>query len=237
MPQLSNADQVSITPKPVKRRHCWPISYNKDYPSALLYARKWEESATTESSRFEAQVLVMRAAYATKNSAVLTEYAQKVASSRMASPEQVATANFYLGKLAYDSGDFARALPYLQRVTQSSTTEIMAEAYHLQAQILYRQRSHAQAEDLIGTANQASAGYDDWIARNLILLSDVYADQGDKNSASAALEAVLENYKGDPKIISEARDKYNRLNGINPNQPVSPSGTKGIDLLDMDEGN
>ncbi|MCB0530572.1 MAG: tetratricopeptide repeat protein [Lewinellaceae bacterium] len=224
-------------PKASEKAALLAYSYNKDYPSALLYARKWEESATTESSRFEAQVLVMRAAYATKNSAVLTEYAQKVASSRMASPEQVATANFYLGKLAYDSGDFARALPYLQRVTQSSTTEIMAEAYHLQAQILYRQRSYAQAEDLIGTANQASAGYDDWIARNLILLSDVYADQGDKNSASAALEAVLENYKGDPKIISEARDKYNRLNGINPNQPVSPSGTKGIDLLDMDEGN
>jgi hypothetical protein len=63
----------------------------------------------------------------------------------------------------------------------------------------------------------------------------VYADQGDKNSATAALEAVLENFKGDPTIVAEARQKYNKLNGL-PNQPVKP-GTKGLDLLDLDEGN
>ena len=225
-------------PKSSEKAALIAYNYTKDFPATLEYARKWEEAATTETSRFDAQLLIMRSAYETKNSAVLTEYAQKVATSRQASGEQIATANYYLGKMAYDSGDFGRAMPALQRVTQSSTTEIMAEAYHLQAQILFRQRSYAAAEELVTRANQASAGYDDWIARNLILLSDIYAEQGDKNSASAALEAVLENYKGDPKILAEARDKHNRLNGINPNlQPRQPSGVKGIDLLDLDEGN
>ena len=210
-------------------------NYAKNYPSALEYARKWEESAVSESSRFEAQELVMRSAYATNNSAVLTEYAQKVSTATLASPEQAATANYYLGKMSYDRGDFDRAQPYLQRVTQSSTTIIMAESYHLLGQILYRQRNYAKAEELIGNANQASAGYDDWIARNLILLSDVYAAQGDKSSATAALEAVLENYKGDPAIIAEARDKYNKLNGATPaNQP---KGAKGIEVIDPDGGN
>lgn len=212
------------------------LAFNaKDYPGTLEYARKWEEASVSEASRFEAQVLVMRAAYATTNSAVLTEYAQKVSAATLASPEQVATANYYLGKMAYDRGDFARAQPYLQRVTQNSTTEIMAESYHLQAQILYRQRNYAQAEELIGTANQASAGYDDWIARNLILISDVYVAKGDNSSASAALEAVLENFKGDPKIVAEAREKYNKLNNIKTDN--QPKGAKGIDLLDLDEGN
>lgn len=216
------------------------LAYNaqKDYPQTLEFARKWEESATTDASRFEAQVLIMRAAYATNNSATLNEYAEKVSNAAMASNEQIATANYYLGKSAFDRGDYTRAMPALQKVTQGSTTEIMAEAYHLQAQILYRQRNYAQAEELITTANQASAGYDNWIARNLILLSDVYADQGDKNSASAALEAVLENFKGDPAILAEARTKYNKLSGkpgVQPNQPNN--GAKGIDLLDLDEGN
>lgn len=212
------------------------LAYNaKDYPATLEYARKWEESSVTEGSRFEAQVLIMRSAYSTNNSAVLTEYAQKVSTAALASPEQVATANYYLGKMAYDRGDFARAQSYLQRVTQSSTTEIMAESYHLLAQILYRQRNYPQAEDLVSTANQASAGYDDWIARNLILLSDIYVAQGDKSSASAALEAVLENFKGDPKIIAEAREKYNKLNNIKTDP--EPRSIKGIDLLELDERN
>ena len=210
-------------------------NYTKDYASALEFARKWEESAVSESARFEAQVLVMRSAYATNNSAVLTEYAQKVSTATLASPEQAATANYYLGKMSYDRGDFDRAQPYLQRVTQSSTTIIMAESYHLLAQILYRQRNYDKAEELIGNANQSSAGYDDWIARNLILLSDVYAAKGDKSSATAALEAVLENYKGDPKIIAEAREKYNKLNGAAPTN--QPKGAKGIDVIDPDGGN
>ncbi|MCC6463619.1 MAG: tetratricopeptide repeat protein [Saprospiraceae bacterium] len=214
------------------------LAYNtKDYGQTLEFARKWEESAITDGSRFEAQVMIMRAAYETKNSATLTEYAQKVSTASIASNEQVAIANYYLGKSAYDRGDYARALPALQKVSQNSTTEIMAEAYHLQAQILYRQRSYAKAEEMVTNANQASAGYDNWIARNLILLSDIYADQGDKNSATAALEAVLENFKGDPVIVAEARQKYNKLNGVPNNQVAPPAGSKGIDLLDLDEGN
>lgn len=222
-------------PKASEKAALLAYNYTKDYAQTLEYARKWEESATTESSRFEAQVLVMRAAYATNNSAALNEYAQKVANAPLASGEQIATANYYLGKSAYDRGDYARALPALQRVSENSTTVIMAEAYHLQAQIYYRQRNYAKAEEMITTGNQASAGYDDWIARNLILLSDVYADQGDKNSATAALEAVLENYKGDPAIIAEARQKYNKLGG--GAKPAQPGGAKGLDLLDLDEGN
>ncbi len=225
-------------PKACEKAALLSYNYMKDYPATLEYARKWEESASSDASRFEAQVLIMRAAYATNNSATLTEYAQKVSNAAMASNEQIATASYYLGKSAYDRGDYASAMPALQRVTQSSTTAIMAEAYHLQAQILYKQRNYTKAEELISTANQASAGYDDWIARNLILLSDVYADRGDKNSASAALEAVLENFKGDPTILAEARQKYNKLNGLPNSQPAQPNnGTKGIELLDLDEGN
>jgi predicted negative regulator of RcsB-dependent stress response len=150
----------------------------------------------------------------------------------------LAIANFYSGKMAYDKGDYARAYPALQSVTENTTTEIMAEAYHYRAQILYRQKKYADAEELITDANKASAGYDDWIAYNLILLSDVYADQGDKNSATAALEAVIENYTGDDKnIVPLARQKYNKLNGVAPVMNNKTEGKGGKTLLDLDEGN
>ena len=66
-------------------------------------------------------------------------------------------------------------------------------------------------------------------------MSDVYADQGDKNSASAALEAVLENYKGDdPTILATARQKYNKL-GTAP--AMNNATNKGGNLLEMDDRN
>jgi TolA-binding protein len=113
----------------------------------------------------------------------------------------------------------------------------MAESYHYLAQILYRQRKYAEAEEMITEANKASAGYDDWIAKNLILLSDVYADQGDTVSAQAALESVLENYAGEDKsILESARQKYGRLTGDKPVlNNTSEKGSKT--LLDLDEEN
>jgi TolA-binding protein len=216
------------------------IAYNstKDYGQAFEYARKWENAAMTEQSRFDAQIVALKAAYQTNNSVAVSEYAQKVNASRLASQDQLAIANFYSGKMAYDKGDYARAYPALQSVTENTTTDIMAEAYHYRGQILYKQKKYAEAEELITDANKASAGYDDWIARNLILLSDVYADQGDKNSAMAALEAVLENYAGEDKnIVPLARQKYNKLGGAAPATNNSSEKKGGKTLLDLDEGN
>ncbi len=171
------------------------------------------------------------------NGRSLHSYANKVNKSRIANQEHLAIANFYSGKMAYDKGDYTRAYPALQSVTENSTSEIMAESYHYLVQILYRQRKYSDAEEMISEANKSSAGYDDWIARNLILLSDVYADQGDKISAQAALESILENYAGeDQSIMDTARQKYAKLSGNKPNSNNS-SEKSGRTLLDLDEGN
>lgn len=221
------------------------IAYNtlKDYGLGYEMARKWEESAVSANSRFDAQIVAMESAYKANNSVATVEYANKVIASGSASAEQSAKANYYIAKLAYDRGDYAKAYPSLEKVTQNSQSEIMAEAYHYMCQIQYRQKRYADTEELISTANQASAGFDDWIARNIILLSDVYADQGDKNSAMAALEGILENYSGgNQAIINETRQKYQKLGGIVPaSDPVPQSKNaakpKQLDVLDLDGGN
>jgi tetratricopeptide (TPR) repeat protein len=221
------------------------ISYStlKDYGKAYEMARKWEESASTAKGKFDAQVLAMESAYRSNNSVATAEYANKVISSGSASADEIARGNFYLAKMAYDRSDYARAYPSLQKVTENTQSEIMAEAYHYMCQILYRQRQFPQAEEMISTANQASAGYDDWIARNIILLSDVYADQGDRNSALAALEGVLENYSGgNQQILTETRQKYQKLGGTPPPTDPVPQGKsapkpKQVDILDLDGGN
>lgn len=213
------------------------LNAEKAPAQSLEYARKWEEAAPNDASRFNAQLVALEAAYKSgSNSVAVTEYANKVNNSPLATSQQLAIANFYLGKQAFDKGDFARAYPLLESVVENSTTEIMPESWHLMAQILYRQKKYLETEELItGPANKNSAGYDDWIARNLILLSDVYLDQGDKNSASAALEAVLDNYNGsDAGIMNTARQKYAKLGNTEP----KPNNTqeKGGNFLDLDEG-
>ena len=223
-------------PKSAEKAAQLSFSTEKNYAQSFEFARKWEESTGSDQGRLEAQGLALQSAYLTNNSVSVNEYAEKINRSGLASAEQKALANFYVGKMAYDKGDFARAYPALQNVTANATSEILPEAYHLQAQILFKQRKYDQAEDLISDANKASAGYDDWIARNLILLSDVYVEKGDKNSATAALEALLENYHGDPAIISLAKQKYAKLGGTAPSQYDNNSNKKGVNFLELEEG-
>jgi TolA-binding protein len=218
------------------------LNEEKKPAQALEYARKWEDAAPNEAVRLNAQLVALEAAYKSGNNSVaVTEYANKVNNSSLATSEQLALANFYLGKIAFDRGDYTRAYPTLESVTENTNTEIMAESYHLMAQILYKQKKHNEAEELITErANKNSAGYDDWIARNLILLSDIYLDQGDKNSASAALENVLEYYKGnDPNIINVAQQKYDKIKKAPTTpQPDNNSTEKGGgNFLEMDGGN
>jgi tetratricopeptide (TPR) repeat protein len=208
----------------------------KDYNKGMEYSRKWEESALSDQSRLQAQVKILEAAYLTQNTASVNEYGRKVSSSMIASSDQVSRANYYLGKTAYEQNNYTVANTYLRNVVNATESEMMAESHHLLAQILYKQRRYDEAESYVSEANKASAGYDNWIARNLILLSDVYVALNDKNSASAALEVVLENYRGDDvTILPEARQKYNQINGGGSTTP--PPGSRGIDLLDLDEGN
>jgi TolA-binding protein len=227
-------------PKAAEKGAQIAFTVTKDYPQAFDLAKRWEESAPTANSRFDASVLAMQAAYQSKNINAAQEYANRVAANGSANGEQLALANFIIGKLAYDRQDYARAYPALEKVTQATQSEIMAESYHLLCQIHYRTRKYQQAEEMVSTANQASAGYDDWIARNLIVLSDVYLDQGDRNSASAALEAIIENYKGgNEQILQETYTKYRKLGGTPPD-PTPQSGSKTItkpktmDVLDLD---
>jgi len=125
---------------------------------------------------------------------------------------QKATANFYLGKMAFDNKDYQSALPAFQQVIQFSDDEEAAEARYLIARIYYERRNLTEAENWCNRAIQENSAYPDWVARSMILLSDTYADMGDLFNARAVLEALIENYNGDPQIVSEGKSKLDVLN-------------------------
>jgi TolA-binding protein len=223
--------QSKYYPKACEKAALLAYNAEQDFANALSYAQKWEASATTDVSKTEAQVLAMRSAYRLNNLSSLSDYANKINNNSLATNQQRATANYYLGKSAYEKNDYAKAYPALLNVTKLIQSEEMAESYHLMANILYKQKKYDEAEKLIDDSNQAMAGYDDWIARNIILASDILVAKGDEETARAALEAVLENYKGTNKEIKElATRKYEALGG-KPKRTVAPTGS----LLEMDD--
>jgi tetratricopeptide (TPR) repeat protein len=187
-------------------------NYSQDFAKAYNLYNKLEVAATNPDLRFEAQLGALRSAYRIGNSQAVYELANKVANNPTANPEQIATANFYLGKVAFDRKDYDNALTAFQRVVELSDNEQTAEARYLIAYIYYLNRNLDRAQQICINANKESSAYPYWVAKSVILLSDILSEKGDLYNARAALEALLENYDGDQELIQEAQAKLAQLN-------------------------
>lgn len=211
------------------------IAYNHelDFARAFALYTKLESAAESEDALFDAQLGALRSAYRAGNTDAVYQRAQQVARSPRATNEQIATANFYLGKLAYDDGNLDAALPALEQVVQLSDNEQTAEARYLIADIYYRQRNLDQAQNLLLGANQESSAYPFWVAKSVLLLSDVLRERGDLYNARAALEALLENYQDDQKLLEEARRKLGQINREIDQSSKLESGTGENGNLDV----
>jgi tetratricopeptide (TPR) repeat protein len=206
--------------------------FNKSYD---LYARL-ENAATNEDMRFEAQLGGLRSAYRNGNSRAVYELASKVSNHPRATTLQIATANFYTGKMAFDQKDYDNALAAFNKVIQFSDNEQTAEARYLTAYIYYLRRDLERAQEITINANKESSGYPYWVANSIILLSDILAEKGDLYNARAALEALLENYNEDQDLINIARSKLDQINR-QINQASRLTSDPDPNTLELDNGN
>ncbi len=210
-------------------------NYSQDFAKAYNFYSKLETVATTDDQRFEAQLGALRSAYRTGNSQAINELANKVANNPSANQGQIATANFYIGKVAFDKKDYDNALTAFNRVIAQSDNEQTAEARYLVAYIYYLKRNLERAQEICINANKESSAYPYWVAKSVILLSDILAEKGDLYNARAALEALLENYSEDAELVKQAQTKLNALNQqITRSSRLAPDPTTN-NLLEMDD--
>jgi TolA-binding protein len=217
------------------------IAYNhaKNFPKALDLYAKMEQSATTDDKRFEAQLGAMRSAYRVGNTNIVSDMATKVANNSRATKEQQITANFYIGKIAYDKKDLERARVALQKAYQgASASEQTDEAGYLLASVRYLQRDLNEALNMCEKVSQ-NATSNFWAAKATILEADIYAEKGDLFNARAALEAVIENFRDNPDLLNEAKGKLEALkqkeaqkSRLDKDKPVNKNS-----LMEMDKDN
>jgi len=212
------------------------IAYNheQNFTKSYDFYTKLEAAATNEDMRFEAQLGALRSAYRSNNTQAVYTLASKVANSSNASEAQKATANFYLGKIAYERKEYDNALRYLNQVVAMSDNEQTAESRYLIASIYYQKRDLERAQELCINSNKESSAYPYWVAKSVILLSDILSEKGDLYNARAALEALLDNYDEDPTVVSEAQTKLNAINNqINKSSRLNNERDSGkLDLID-----
>ncbi|NJC24837.1 tetratricopeptide repeat protein [Neolewinella antarctica] len=189
------------------------IAYNslRDFERSFRLYSLFEQAAENDDDRVEAQIGALRSAYRLNNVQATEAYATKVANNPTAPVKQRTTASFYLGKIAYDRQDFATARRAFEQVKANSDDEQTAEARYLVANTYFMGRDFSTAQQLVEEANVESSAYPYWVAKSVILWSDIFREQGDLLNARAVLEAMLDKYDGDPALVAEARTKLQLL--------------------------
>lgn len=215
------------------------IAYNgvQDMNKSFRLFSLLEEAADTEDVRVDAQVGALRAAYRLKDTRATEDFARKVANNPAAPLEQKLTANFFLGKIAYDRNDYQTAAAAFDQVIANSDDEQTAEARYLRTNIVYVQGDLVKARDMALQANRESSGYPYWVAKTVILLSDILKDQGELYNSRAALEALLENYFDDQTVIAEAKQKLTLVQSlIDQQNRLNNQSTTNPNYLELDNG-
>jgi hypothetical protein len=103
--------------------------------------------------------------------------------------------------------EYDKAIPIMNKVIAAGISEQAAEVHYMQSSISYERNQLEDADSRIRQFIIDYKSYPNWIAKNLILLSDVLLKKEDLLQAKAALEAVLENYSGDEEITKTANER------------------------------
>lgn len=179
----------------------------QDFQKAFNYYVELERNVSAEEKLFDAQIGAMRCAYRINNAQALANYASKVANNNNASPDQVATANFFIGKQAFDIQDYNTAYTAFQKVIKSSDNEQTAEARYLIAVIHFQRREFDKAQAICLEANRQSSAYPFWVAKSFLLLADTMVEKNDLYNAQAVLESLIENFDEDKSLVDLAKTK------------------------------
>ncbi|MFK7770523.1 MAG: tetratricopeptide repeat protein [Saprospiraceae bacterium] len=214
------------------------ISYNheEDFEKAYGYYSKWADVASTEEAKFEAQLGTLRSAYRTGRTDAVYTMANKVSSNPRASQDQIAAANFYLGKMAFDKKDYDRAVASFNKVVTNSNNENTAEARYSIAYVYYVRRDLDVAENAAMNAIRENSSYQIWVAKSGLLLADIYVEQSNYFDARALLEGMISSYEGEAEVKDQVAEAKQKLAALNAKENRNNSLTNpDSDILELDE--
>ena len=175
----------------------------KKFDLALMYYELLEQASADVETEKVAVLGIMRTAYALGKNEEMTEACNKVISGHRFDQSEIAEANFYLGKHAYDNRKFEAAVSNFNEVARITNNHFAAESKYIVAKIYYMNNEFGLAQKLCSNAIRESGSYPYWVAKCLLLNADIHISLDNLIEARASLEAIKENYQINDDGISE----------------------------------
>lgn len=218
----------------VKKAALIAFNHNNDFGKSSEYGMKALNTALTESERKDFFEIAVVSLYNIKDYENLLIVSEEMIAKSSLEDFEIAKVNFYKGNALLQLSRKDDAIMAFNKVVQYSKNNQAAEASFKVAQIFFESGNLDKAESQALETTKRAANYPSWVARSLILLSDIYLKKEDSFNAQAAIDAVLENYTSDQNITKEAMVlKQKIIDFEKANSRIKEDGENGIIELDI----
>lgn len=189
------------------------------------YYKQLEQGSTVPEHLYEARLNLMRMQAKSELFESASSYADLILNSDKANENVKNEARLIKAKHLIAKGDNDAALTQLRKISGYNSV-VAAEGQYLIAEIFHVKGEYAKCEKEAFVLVDKLAGYDYWLTKGLILLSDNYLKLGKPFQAKATLKSIIENYEGDDlKTIAqqklndiEAQEKQATQSKSNPDE-------------------
>ncbi len=183
----------------------------KEFKKAYHYQKALLGIAEDVEEKRLIKVDALQSAYKAGLNEEANALSAEVFNSQDYSKEEKVIAAFVIGQYAKSNGKTIEAINAFSYVTSNNKAALAAESSFLLAETYYNIGDFDKSEIQCKSTNTISANYPFWIAKSLLLLTEIYLVKNDLINARAATEAVIENFKEDPNIIEDAKNKLRQV--------------------------
>lgn len=169
---------------------------NKNYATAYSAYEHLNMVASKTENKDVAQLGMLRCAYLMKKDSEVIAAADKLLKGAKLSTSVATEARFHRGQSLNNTGQSDKAIADLQEVAKDTRSAFGAESQYLLAEIYLKAKSYDKAEKQVQSFMKEGTPHEYWMARAIVVLSDVYVAKGDKFQARQYLESLQANYKG-----------------------------------------
>jgi TolA-binding protein len=176
---------------------------NKDYESAYNTYQKLSQAASSSDNKNVGQLGMLRSAYLMQKDNEVVAAASKLLENTKTSPDIANEARFYRGKSLMNLSQTDNAMKDFAEVAKDSRTSFGAESQFILAETYYKWKSYDKAEKQVLAFMKQGTPHQYWLARAIIILSDVYNAKGDYFQSRQYLESLKANYGGGEADINQ----------------------------------
>ena len=187
------------------------ISYKqKNFEKAFTYYQRLDSTAEFNNNILTARIGIMRCSYQLNKYDVAMAASTVLLNTPKISNEITDESHYTIAKSALAIDSIAIAQTEFGLLSKSKNGELSSEAKYYIAFIQYKMENYVKAESIIYEyiSNAPSSEY--WLAKILILWSDIYVKENNFSQAKATLQSIIDKYDG-AELVKIANDKYNAI--------------------------